>query len=134
MEYLNIPLPNNQILTLGYNQANSAYVFEQDIEFNGWIISKIIKRGGPKYSRYKHDFNNYFEFVITDNNGISRIKRYFYNGGDDEVLAYWGENPIEAIPYYIKSSSIFQCRDWADYDTCKALTAIKEIVGKDISK
>lgn len=134
MGYINIPLPNNRVLTLGYNYADSTYVFEQDIEFKGWIISKIIKQGGPKRSRYKYDFKNYFEFVITDSNGISRIKRYFYNEGDDEVFAYDGECSVEAIPYYIKSSLIFQCKDWADYDACEILMTIKKITNKDISK
>lgn len=134
MEYLNIPLPNDHVLTLGYSYADSAYVFEQDIGFNGWIISKIIKQGGPKYSGYKYDFKNYFEFVITDSDGISRIKRYFYNKGDNEVLAYWGECPIEAIPYYIQSSLIFQCKDWADYDICKTLADIKKVINMNISQ
>ena len=79
MEYLNIPLPNNRILTLGYNHADSTYVFERDIEFNGWIISKIIKVGGPQISHYKYNYDNYFELAITDSKNFQRIEKYFYN-------------------------------------------------------
>lgn len=133
MKYLNILLPNNRILKLGYNQADSAYVFEQDIEFNGWIISKIIKRGGPKTSLYKYDYNNYFELAITDPYNLQRIEKYFYNCKDIELLRA-RQNPIDDISDFIQSSLIFQCKDWADYDACKTITEIKEIVDKDISK
>lgn len=134
MEYLNIILPNNHTLTLEYNLVNSAYLFNQDIEFSGWTIHKIIKRGGPKESIYKHDFKNYLEFIITDANGISRIKRYFYNGGDEEVPAYWSDSIVEAIPHYIKKSMVFQCKDWTDYDACIILAEIEKIINNNSSR
>lgn len=133
MEYLNIPLPNNSILTLGYNHANSAYVFEDDIKFNGWIISKIIKDGGPKTSSYPYDCDKYFELVITDPNNLQRIEKYFYNCKKLDLLRA-RQNPIDDIPDFIQSSLIFECKDWADYDACKILMTIKEITNKDISK
>lgn len=132
MEYMNLQL-NDQVLTLGYNHIDCAYVFEQDIEFDDWIISKIIRQGGPKYSRYQYDFNNYFEFVISDRNGISRIERYFYNKGNSGVLAYWTDNPPEVIAHYIKSSLIFQTKDWEDYDDHKILAQIKRIMDQNIA-
>lgn len=134
MEYLNISLPNNRVLTLGYNYADSTYVFEQDIEFNGWIISKIIKVGGP-LSRYKYNFDNYFEFVITDSKNFQRIEKYFYNRKDIKLLRE-RQNLIDDISDFIQSSLIFQCKDWADYDRkiCKTLADIKGVINTDISQ
>lgn len=134
MEYLNISLPNNRVLTLGYNYADSTYVFEQDIEFNGWIISKIIKIGGPP-SCYKYNFDNYFEFVITDSKNFQRIEKYFYNCKDIKLLRE-RQNSIDDISDFIQSSLIFQCKDWADYDRkiCKTLADIKGVINTDISQ
>lgn len=133
MEYLNILLPNNHVLTLGYNHADSAYVFEQDIEFNGWIISKIIKVGGPQTSHYKYNYDNYFELAITDPNNLQRIEKYFYNNKGIELLRA-RQNPIDDISDFIQSSLIFQCKDWADYDICKTLADIKKVINTDISQ
>ena len=134
MEYLNIILPNDHVLTLEYIYANSAYQFNQDIEFSRWTIHRIIKHGGPKTSFYKYDFKNYLEFVITDANGISRIKRYFYNRGDKEISAYWSDSIVEAIPHYIKNSMVFQCKDWTDYDACIILAEIEKIINNNSSR
>ena len=133
MEYLNILLPNNRVLTLGYNHADSTYVFERDIEFNGWIISKIIKVGGPQTSHYKYNYDNYFELAITDPNNLQRIEKYFYNCKDIELLRA-RQNPIDDISDFIQSSLIFQCKDWADYDICKTLADIKKVINTDISQ
>ncbi len=133
MEYLNIPLTNDHVLTLGYNYADSSYVFEQDIEFKGWIISKIIKVGGPRTSHYKYDYDNYFELVITDSNNFQRIEKYFYNRKDIEQLRA-RQKPIDDISDFIQSSLIFQCKDWADYDICKTLADIKGVINTDISR
>jgi len=94
MEYLNIPLPNNRILTLGYNHA---------------------------------------ELAITDSKNFQRIEKYFYNCKDIELLRA-RQNPIDDLSDFIQSSLIFQCKDWADYDICKTLADINEVINTDISQ
>ncbi len=133
MEYLNILLPNNQSLTVGYKYADSIYEFEQNIVIDKWVINKIIKVGGPKRSHYKYNCDNYFELAITDQNDLLRIEKYFYNCKDLELLRA-RQKPIDDISDFIQSSPIFQCKDWADYDAYKILMTIEKIINKNISK
>ena len=132
MEYLKIQLPNNCILTVGYKYADRIYELEQNIVIDKWIINKIIKVGGPQ-SRYKYNFDQFFEVAITDSNNLLRIEKYFYNCKDIELLKAQ-QNPIDNISDFIQSSLIFQCKDWADYDAYQILTKIEQIINTIISK
>ena len=133
MNYLNITLQHDKVLTVGYDRedTSNSIVFEKDILVSDWTINRIIQVGGPRYSSYKYDWNNYLEFVITDRNGTQRIKRYHYNGGshNDNVGVYVsGVSQIESIAYFIKNSSIFICEDWEDFDAYVILANVKNII------
>ena len=133
MNYLNITLPDNKVLTVGYSRENdsNAIVFENDIQVNDWTISRIIQVGGPRYSTYKYNWDYYLEFVITDMSGAQRVRRYHYNGGNhnDNVGVFAsGTSQVESIAYFIKVSPIFISVDWDDFEAYMILTNVQRIL------
>lgn len=128
MEYINLQIAPDKVMILAYKYEYPTFIFENDIEIKGWIIGKIIKIGGPRFSTYKYDFKRYLEFVITDPNGVQKVKKWFCHNGDDEMSAYWDtyNNDLSGtICYYLKNSPIFGCADWEDYDACRIIHKVK---------
>lgn len=134
MEILNILHNKKCIQALYvYNDETSSYQFQDDIELGDWKIARIIPFGGPKSSRYKYDYNNYLEFVITDVKGETRIIDYYYNKGDEEVIVafnkyYNDDTAHRGIQLFLENYSAFQYCDWQEYDAYKIVKRIKEII------
>ena len=131
MEYINLQIAPDKVMILAYKYEYPSFIFENDIEINGWSIGKFVKIGGPRFSTYKYDFKRYLEFVITDPNGVQKIKRWFCHNGDDEMTAYWDpyNNDFSGtICYYLKNSPIFKCANWEDYDAWRVINKVKTII------
>lgn len=111
MDYLNIQITKDEVLTIGCDIEYPYIKFEHDIKINKWIVYRIVKIGGPRYSKYKYEDKNYLEFVLTDNYNKSLVVKYYYNGGYNENLGIRGCQlpPLEAIAYFVSKAAIFQC-------------------------
>lgn len=123
MGFLNAKLPSGEIGTWSYTQEESAYIFEEDLVINGWIIQKIVVYSVKGYTR---DF--YLEFVIKDKCGISRIHRRSTPWPNTYA------NDIDSVKEFIQDSLIFKCEDWADFDIAKTFVKIKEILDSNSSR
>lgn len=136
MGWQNIALHGGRVVSIRYDfdDKDFVYVFERDIEIDGWTVSRIVKVGGPRSSQYKYDIKNYLEFVITDPKGETGIKQYYYNSGDDEMPASHKTATIESIAFYLRESLIFQSCDWADYDAGVVVAKIGTICRQHIAK
>ena len=131
MDYINLQIAPDKVITLAYRHEYPTFIFEHDIEINGWIVGHIIKLGGPQYSTYKYNFKNYLEFVITDPKGIQHIKTWQYNQGDDEMRAFWDSRDgglSNTIRHYLVDSPIFRCANWEDYDAWRVINKVKTII------
>lgn len=139
MEVLNIRFAKKCVqASYEYNEDIRTYQFHEDIMLGGWTISKSILHGGPKVSRYKYDYKNYLEFIITDNTGEERIKQFYYNNdnnnGDEEVSTHYtypDDIPHSGIQYFLEGFSAFRCTNWEDYDAAVQVNRIREIVNDE---
>lgn len=128
MEILNI-IVGNHVQQVGYEYDSGIYTFEKDIHIGEWVVSRLIKIGGPKGgSIYKYDFRNYFEFVITDANGSGRILTWNHNAGDNNLKRFWGNTVVDALPFFFENHPVFSARDWEDYKYLLALRSIKKVL------
>ena len=127
MKIINIQ-NGNDVQQLSYDYESGVYTFENDIVMGEWKVGRIILIGGPESSIYKHDFRNYFEFVLTDCTGESHPLRWHFNGGDEVLDAYWGDNAAESLPHFFATHPVFTAKDWNDYaeKARKIRLAIKE--------
>ncbi len=135
MKVLNIRFAKKCVQAIyEYNKDISLYQFQEDIILGGWTISKSVLHGGPKESRYKYDYKNYLEFVITDNTGEARIKQFYYNNGDKEVSSHYtysDDIPHCGIQHFLEGFSAFRCTNWEDYDAAIQVNRISEIVNDE---
>ena len=130
MELLNIR-HGNQVQQLKYDYDSGVYTFEKDIQIGDWSVSRFIKIGGPKGgSIYKYDFKNYFEFVITDINGVCQVLTWNHNAGDKALNAFWGDSAVDALPFFFANHPIFSAKDWEDYNCVLTLKDINEVLEK----
>lgn len=126
MEMLNIQ-HGNQVQQLRYEYDSGVYSFENDIQIGDWTVSRFIKIGGPKGgSIYKYDFKNFFEFVITDGNGVCQVLTWNHNAGDKALGAYWGNSAVDALPYFFANHPVFSAENWEGYNYVLALKCIGE--------
>ena len=126
MEMLNIK-HGNQVQQLRYDYDSGVFSFEKDIQIGDWVVSRFIKIGGPKDgSIYKYDFKNYFEFVITDGNGMCQVLTWNHNAGDKALCAYWGDSAVDALPYFFANHPVFSAKDWEEYKYVLAIKCIGE--------
>ena len=111
-----------------YDDEAAVYIFDDDIHIGDWSINKTIKLGGPKVSPYKYDFKNYLEFIITDKNGISRLKSWYYNY-DSELNVYGCDGGANyALSYFFNEFQAFKCAEWEDYNALVKLNNIRVIL------
>ena len=130
MELLNIR-HGNQVQQLKYDYDSGVYTFEKDIQIGDWSVSRFIKIGGPKgESIYKYDFKNYFEFVITDINGVCQVLTWNHNAGDKALNAFRGDSAVDALPFFFANHPIFSAKDWEDYNCVLTLKDINEVLEK----
>ena len=47
MEYINLQIAPDKVMILAYKYEYPSFIFENDIEINGWSIGKFVKIGGP---------------------------------------------------------------------------------------
>lgn len=112
-----------------YDDEAAVYVFDDDIHIGDWSINKTIRLGGPKVSSYKYDFKNYLEFIITDKNGISRLKSWYYYNDDSELNVYGCDGGANyALSYFFNEFQAFKCAEWEDYNALVKLNNIRVIL------
>lgn len=119
MAYLNVKLSSGDICSLKYISEDSAYIFENDITINEWIICKIVGYSVEGYTR-----NYHLDFIIKDKHGIPRKHRQY---------TPWPRtyaNDINSVSEFIENSLIFQCDDWDDYDTSRIINDIEKILSE----
>ena len=144
MNYLNVSLTPSYVVTLEYDKVDENFVFKSDINcINGWKIKNIIKIDSTKDPCLisNNHYYNFLEFVIKDNNGHLRVKRYFYNNYETQnvkentgVHCKHDLSPSQAIAYFIENTKIFKYASWEEYDAGDILEQISDIMKKDISK
>lgn len=115
----------NQVQQLSYDYYDSVYTFEKDIQIGDWVVSRFIKIGGPRDgSIYKYDYKNFFEFVISDRNGVCQVLTWNHNAGDEALCAFWGQSAVDALPHFFANHPIFSANDWEEYKYVLALKSI----------
>ena len=123
MEIINIKY-ESKLIQIPYEYSDGVIKLAEDIVIGNWVIKRIVKIGGPIFSRYKYDFKNYLEFVICDEEGFERIQTWYHNSGDNLLDAYWAEYS-DTISYFIENHPIFKSQNWKDYDAGNILKKIK---------
>lgn len=116
-----------------YDDEAATYTFDEDIKIGEWIIKKIVKSGGPRYSQYKYNFDNYLEFVLIDKDGISRKEQWFYN--TDKNLCLYMQNIFmpESFACFCEKHPIFKCQNWEDYLAYVNIKTIQSIIKENIT-
>lgn len=128
MSLLNIPV-RGDVLQLNCEHQEMSYVLAEDVKNGDWTVKKAIRVGGPQYSRYKYDYNQYLEFVLIDRNGEARTLKWYHNGGDAFLRGFQsGDGTIDCIPFFFKEHPVFKCQDWKDYETVSKLLEIENIL------
>ena len=114
--YVNVSINDKvQQLHYLYDDEAATYTFDEDIKIGNWTVKKIVKSGGPRYSQYKYNFDNYLELVLIDKDGISKKEQWFYN--TDKNLCLYMQNIFmpESFAYFCEKHPIFKCQNWEDY-------------------
>lgn len=128
MALLNIQ-HGNQAQQIRYEYDSGIYTFESDIQIGSWKVSRFIKIGGKTGgSIYKYDFKRFFEFVVTDVNGVCQVLTWNHNDGDKALEAYWGDSAVDALPFFFANHPIFFAKDWEDYKSMRTINDINEIL------
>lgn len=128
MPILNIPVQGD-VIQINCKYQDMCFILAEDVKNGDWTVKKVIKVGGPQYSRYKHDYRNYLEFVLIDINGETRALSWYHNSGDVLLRSYQGEDgPIDSIPFFFKEHPVFKCQDWKDFETVSKLLEIEKIL------
>ena len=118
---------DTKVLQLLYEYHDGVITFANDIVIGKWVILRVVNIRGPRTSGYKYNFDNYFEFVIRDDQGIERIQTWYHNKGDQYLECYWAEDgAVNAIPYFFKNHPVFKSRNWRDFDASVILKRIRE--------
>lgn len=126
MALINVKI-GTKVLQLLYEYHDGVVTFANDIVIGNWVILKVVNIRGPRTSCYKYNFENYFEFVIRDDQGVERIQTWHHNKGDEYLDCYWAEDgAVHAIPYFITNHPVFKSRNWRDFDASVILKRIRE--------
>lgn len=129
-------LINNKIFF--YDCKDMDYHFIEDIQIGNWKIYQVIKNGHKRSSPYKWDCDSNLIFKITDENGVSKNKVWFYFRNDYGLpVVKNDEDNINRIKRFIENSILFKCETWDDYESTAFVLGVKNIideVGDNLSK
>ena len=128
MSLLNIPV-HGDVIQINCENQDRNYCLAEDVKNGDWTVKKVIKVGGPQYSRYKYDFSKYLEFVLVDKSGEARTLQWHHYGGDACLRGYQGgEGTIDCIPFFFKEHPVFNCQDWKDFEAKSKLLEVENIL------
>ena len=114
------------------------YYFAEDIKIGNWEIHRTVKNRYKVKSNYKWEADSNLVFSITDKNGITKNKVWFYFRNDYGLPAVKNdEDNINRIKRFIENSILFKCETWDDYESTAFVLGVKNIideVGDNLSK
>ena len=110
----------NKVLIVEYEVVNGRILCKDDIQIQRWTINKRILLGGKTTWLYDERF--YFEFVITDPFGISKVFKLFANVNNNIInvtRVRCGEDWDLTLKDFIENCTLWKCSCWEEALTPK---------------
>ena len=118
-----------------YNGNLRSYIFTNDIQIGCWTVCRTVEVGGPRETRYKYDYKNYLKFIITDKNGETRERLFYYNSPCIEMTVskkYEDNVDQYGLKLFLENHPIFDSEDWAFYEIVEKLAKVNAVLNLEI--
>ena len=106
----------NKELIIEYEVVDSRVLCKDDIQIKGWTIDKQILLGGK--TTWLYDDRFYFEFVITDPLGVTKVFKLYANVNNNIInvtKVRYGEDWHLTLKDFIENCTLWKCSCWKEF-------------------